>query len=177
MPFSPIHEPTAPAPTVATTNKMRQAINILPRKAYTTIQARKSPTFRDLLRTPVLKTLLLTFLFGLAVVESGNARKEIESLRAAYDAKFRIIGEVTQKIRNKEPVNVTQELNIANSMTRNKYKSVTDLEVDDQFEAFLQSFEETETSNETLDSPVSEGLPSVSGNTVTSLVIDAKKFL
>lgn len=157
---------------------MRQALYILQRRTYSNAHIRKPVTFRDLLKTPVLKTLFLTFVFGSAVVESSNARKEIESLKAAYDVKFRILRDVTQKINNKEPVNVAQELNIANSMTRNKYNSVTDLEVDDQFEAFLNTLEGTDETEEvsTNRKGVSVLVP-VSVSTSNSPVKDTKQFL
>lgn len=174
------HKMTSPQflSTPIRTDPMRQALFILQRRTYTTAQSRKPVTFRDLLKTPVLKTLFLTFLFGSAVVESSNARKEIESLKAAYDVKFRILRDVTQKIKNKEPVNVAQELNIANSMTRNKYNSVTDLEVDDQFEAFLNTLEGTD-GTEDVEMKKKDDYSSVSEPKVASnsTVKDTKQFL
>lgn len=157
---------------------MKQALYILQRRTLSTAQVRKPVTFRDLLKTPVLKTLFLTFVFGSAVVESSNARKEIESLKAAYEVKFRILRDVTQKIKNKEPVNVAQELNIANSMTRNKYNSVTDLEVDDQFEAFLNTLEGTDETEEVV-TKTKNDTPSVAGHEVASnsIVKNTKQFL
>lgn len=83
-------------------------------------------------------------IFGSVVVESTRSRKDIEALRAAYDAKFRILREVTQKIHDKEPVDVAHELSIANSITRNKYNSVTDVQLDEQLEAFLKLVDEPE---------------------------------
>lgn len=123
---------------------MRQALNILSKRAYSTLKPRKTPSFRELTRAPVFKTLFLTIIFGSVVVESTRSRKDIEALRAAYDAKFRILREVTQKIKNKEPVDVAQELSIANSITRNKYNSVTDVQLDEQLEAFLKLVDEPE---------------------------------
>lgn len=123
---------------------MRQGLNLLQHRAYTTVQPRRSPRFRELARAPVFKTLFLTIVFGSVVVESTRGRKDIEALRAAYGAKFRILREVTQKIANREPVDVAQELSIANSITRNKYNSVTDVELDAQLDAFLKLVEDPE---------------------------------
>ena len=123
---------------------MRQGLNLLQQRAYTTVQPRRSPRFRELVRVPVFKTLFLTIVFGSVVVESTRGRKDIEALRAAYGAKFRILREVAQKIANREPVDVAQELSIANSITRNKYNSVTDVELDAQLDAFLKLVEDPE---------------------------------
>lgn len=76
------------------------------------------------------------------MVEATKNRREIENLKAAYEAKFTILREITQKLKNKEPVDVAQELRIANAMTRNKYNSATDVELDEQFESFLRMAEE-----------------------------------
>lgn len=127
---------------------MFRAVPLSIRRAYS-IQPRKKPSYRDLLATPVLKSILLTLLFGSMVVETTRNRKETEALRSAYEAKFRILREVTSKIRNKEPVDVAQELRIANAITRNKYNSVTDVELDQQFEEFLQMAEEVDEEPET----------------------------
>lgn len=107
-------------------------------RLYSTVEPRPKPTWRQLLRPLVFKLLFLTFVFGSAVVDATRARKELEGLKAAYEAKFRIIKDVTAKIKNREPVDVALELRIANAITRNKYNSVTDVEMDEQFEDFLK---------------------------------------
>lgn len=71
-------------------------------------------------------------------MEATRGRKELESLKGAYEAKFRILEDVTSKVRRREPVDVAQELRIANSITRHKYNSVTDVEMDEQFEEILR---------------------------------------
>lgn len=94
--------------------------------------------FRDLVQSPLLKTLLLTVFFSSVAVESAKAQKEIRALEGAYKAKFRVIREVTEKIRKKEPVNVAQELSIANSMTRDKYDSVLAFEMSGELNDLFQ---------------------------------------
>lgn len=106
-------------------------------RAYS-VTIKKTPTFRDLFQTPVFKTLFLSLVFGSAVVECTRNRKEIEGLQAAYRAKNNVLRDVTQKILERKPVDVVLELNVANSMTRNKYHSVTDVLLDDHFEDFLK---------------------------------------
>lgn len=111
------------------------------RRLYSTVQPKRTPSYKVLLQTPVFKSLFLTLVFGTTVVEATKNRKEIEALRAAYEAKFAILRDVTAKLNNKEPVDVAQELRIANAMTKNKYNSVTDVELDEQFEDFLKMAE------------------------------------
>lgn len=103
-----------------------------------TIHPRKKPSYRDLISGPVAKSLFLTIVFGSVMVDATRNRKEIDALRAAYDTKFRILEEITLKIKNNQPVDVAQELKVANAITRNKYNSVTDVELDDQLEDFLK---------------------------------------
>lgn len=111
------------------------------RRLYSTVQPKRTPSYKVLLQIPVFKSLFLTLVFGTTVVEATKNRKEIEALRAAYEAKFAILRDVTAKLNNKEPVDVAQELRIANAMTKNKYNSVTDVELDEQFEDFLKMAE------------------------------------
>lgn len=106
------------------------------------VKVKKTPTFRDLFHTPVFKTLFLTLVFGSVVVECTKNRKDIEGLQAAYGAKNKVLREVTQKVRNKEAVDVALEVNVANSMTRNKYNSVTDVQLDQSLDSFLKMADE-----------------------------------
>ncbi|PVH13631.1 uncharacterized protein CXQ87_001740 [Candidozyma duobushaemuli] len=112
------------------------------RRAYTTVQPRARPTWRDSLSPSVFKSLFLTLVFGSVVVEATRGRKELEALKGAYEAKFRILEDVTGKVRRREPVDVAQELKIANAITRHKYNSVTDVEMDEQFEEILRMADE-----------------------------------
>lgn len=106
------------------------------------MQPRARPTWRDLLLPLVFKSLFLTLVFGSVVVEATRGRKELEALKGAYEAKFRILEDVTGKVRRREPVDVAQELKIANAITRHKYNSVTDVEMDEQFEEILRMADE-----------------------------------
>lgn len=115
-----------------------------------TIHPRRRPSYRDLFSGPVAKSLFLTVVFGSVMVDATRNRKEIDALRAAYETKFLILQDITHKIRNKEPVDVAQELKVANAITRNKYNSVTDVELDDQLEEFLKMAEEEEEHTSTL---------------------------
>lgn len=81
-------------------------------------------------------------------MDATKNRKEIEALRAAYETKFRILEDITTRVRNKEPVDVALELKVANAITRNKYNSVTDVELDDQLEEMLKMAEEEEEGDE-----------------------------
>lgn len=138
---------------------MFRALSPTLRRAYS-IQPRKKPSFRELFATPVVKSILLTLLFGSMVVETTRNRKEIESLRAAYEAKFRILEDITAKIRARQPVDVAHELKIANTITRNKYNSVTDVELDQQFEEFLRMAEDMEEHKEDAGESISVGVSS-----------------
>ncbi|SGZ46785.1 CIC11C00000004384 [Sungouiella intermedia] len=112
------------------------------------IQPRAKPSYRDLISGPVAKSLFLTIVFGSVLVDATKNRKEIEALRAAYETKFRILEDITTRVRNKEPVDVALELKVANAITRNKYNSVTDVELDDQLEEMLKMAEEEEEGDE-----------------------------
>lgn len=105
-------------------------------RSYVTPQAK--PLLRDQFRGPVFKTLFLTVVFGSVVVDSTRRRKELENLRSLYDAKFQILRDVTEKIKARVPVDVTQELRIANAITKNKFISATDVELDELLEDFLK---------------------------------------
>lgn len=106
------------------------------------MQPRARPTWRDLLLPLVFKSLFLTLVFGSVVVEATRGRKELDALKGAYEAKFRILEDVTGRVRRREPVDVAQELKIANAITRHKYNSVTDVEMDEQFEEILRMADE-----------------------------------
>lgn len=96
------------------------------------------PLLRDQFRGPIFKTLFLTVVFGSVVVDSTRRRKELENLRSLYEAKFQILRDVTEKIKARVPVDVAQELRIANAITKNKFISATDVELDELLEDFLK---------------------------------------
>lgn len=105
---------------------------------YSTVKVQKGTSVRDLFYNPVFKSLFLTLVLGSAVVEATKNRKELDALRAAYEAKFGVLENAIERIRRREPVDMAAELRLANSLTRNKYNNVTDVHLDDQFEAFLK---------------------------------------
>lgn len=140
------------------------------KRLYSSVQPRPKPTWRDLLLPFVFKSLFLTLVFGSVVVDATRARKELEALKAAYEAKFKILEEVTRKVKAREPVDVAQELRIANALTRHKYNSVTDVELDEQFEELLRMAEDQPEEVE-----VAPVLPAPS--TASTEVLKSDKFL
>lgn len=110
---------------------------------YSNVKVKKGTSVRDLFHTPVFKSLFLTLVLGSAVVEATRNRKELDALRGAYEAKFGVLENATARIRRRERVDMAAELKLANALTRNKYNSVTDVQMDEQFEAFLKMAEDT----------------------------------
>lgn len=108
------------------------------RRAYSTIKPRARPSWRDLISGSVAKSLGLTIVFGSFVVEATQNRKDLDDLRGAYATRFEILRDITEKVRNKQQVDVAQELRVADAVTRNKYRSATDVELDTQLEDFLR---------------------------------------
>ncbi|KAK6455481.1 uncharacterized protein RJT20DRAFT_47550 [Scheffersomyces xylosifermentans] len=102
---------------------------------------RTRPRVRDLVRTPVFKSIFLTLVFGSAVVDLMKNRKEFEGLVNAHEAKFTILEEIIEKLKKDQSVDITRDLKIANTLTRNKYNTVTDIELDEQLENFLKMAE------------------------------------
>ncbi|KAG2735075.1 hypothetical protein G9P44_001289 [Scheffersomyces stipitis] len=104
---------------------------------------RKRPTVRDLMKTPVFKSIFLTLVFGTAVVDFMKNRKELETLVNAHNSKFVILEEIIERVSRNEHVDIARELRIANTLTRNNYNTVTDIELDEQLENFLKMTEES----------------------------------
>lgn len=103
---------------------------------------RVRPRIRDLMKTPVAKSLLFTFMFGTFVVDLMKNRKELELLDQTYDSKFAILQGLSEKLKQGETVDVASELRIANSLTKHKYNTVTEIELDEQLERFLKMTED-----------------------------------
>lgn len=141
------------------------------RHLYTSVKPRPKPSWRHNLSGPLFKSLLLTLVFGSAVAEASKRRKGIESLEAAYDTRFNIINETIRKLKQGEPVDVAAEVKIANAITRNKYNSVSDVELDEQFDELLQLAENQE---ETQAEPK---IPQEKKPTTTSSKPDERSFL
>lgn len=98
----------------------------------------KKVTVKDLFKTPIFKSVLYTVAFGAAVLEFMKSRKETENLVATYNSKFNILHEIIDKLKKGEHVDINQELKIANTLTRYKYNTVTDIEIDEQLDKFLR---------------------------------------
>lgn len=103
---------------------------------------RTRATFKDLVRTPVVKSVFFTVIFGSVVVEFMRARKEYESLIATYDSKFFILRNIIDKLEKGESIEIGQELKMANTLTKHKYNTVTDIELDNQLDEFLKLADE-----------------------------------
>lgn len=114
------------------------ALRVLSTRLYSSVAPQRSPGIREMVSAPVFKTLLLTLLFGSVVVEYSRNKRELNTLQAAYESRFQVLREATAKIRRREPVDVAAELKLANSLTRNRYSSVKDVEMEQLFEDFLK---------------------------------------
>lgn len=75
-------------------------------------------------------------------MEFMRARKEYESLIATYDSKFFILHGIIDKLHKGESIELGLELKIANTLTKHKYNTVTDIELDKQLEEFLKLADE-----------------------------------
>jgi hypothetical protein len=69
-------------------------------------------------------------------------RKEFELLKQTHQSKMDILNGIIDKLRRGDPVDVAGELKIANSLTKHKYNTVLDIELDEQLESFLKLSEE-----------------------------------
>lgn len=117
------------------------------KKGYTTVsethqQVRRKATFRDLVRAPILKSLFLTTVFGSAVVGLMENRRELETLEQTYNSKFNILQEIISKLENGQTVDINQELKLVNKLTKYKYNTITDIELDEQLDQFLKMAED-----------------------------------
>ncbi|KAG7660697.1 uncharacterized protein J8A68_005814 [[Candida] subhashii] len=105
---------------------------------------KKRSTFRDLMKKPIFKTLILTLIFTSVTLELVKQRKELESLTGSYTRKFSVLTNIINKLNNNETVDIVKELQFANAFTKYKYNSITDIELDEQLEAFLKLADEPE---------------------------------
>ncbi|CAI5756986.1 unnamed protein product [Candida verbasci] len=103
---------------------------------------RKKPKFYDLLKTPTTKSLLLTLLCTSFVLDLTNKRKELEVMKLSYENKFLILDDILTKLLNNEKFDLAKELNLANVLTKFKYNSKIDIELDEQLEEFFKMDEE-----------------------------------
>lgn len=100
---------------------------------------------------PLVKSLILTVVFGSAVVEATKSRKDLEGYRKTYEFRFSVLNDIIGKLERDEPVDIQQELKVVNTLTKHRYNTATDIELDEQLEDFLKQveseIEETEANN------------------------------
>ena len=101
----------------------------------------KRSTLRYLVKLPVLKSLMLTLMFGSILVDYMRRRKELEGLDLMYQSKFSIYESLKQKIQNGEKVNLQLDFRLSNLITKNKYGSERDVEFDKELEDLLSKAE------------------------------------
>lgn len=104
-------------------------------------QIRKKPTFRDLVKAPIFKSIFLTIVFGTAIVGLIDSRRELEMLEQTYNSKFVILEEIIAKLEKGENVDIHRELKLVNKLTKDKYNTVTDIELDEQLDEILKMTE------------------------------------
>lgn len=95
-------------------------------------QIRRRATFRDLLKSPTTKSLLLTVMFGSAVTEMIARRKKLENLRETHRVKTLLLQDIKDRLVKGEPVNLQQELKLLNNL------SLEPSDVDIEFDETLQ---------------------------------------
>ncbi|ODV78213.1 uncharacterized protein CANTADRAFT_36089, partial [Suhomyces tanzawaensis NRRL Y-17324] len=95
------------------------------------------PTFRDLLKTPVFKSLFLTFVFGTVVVDVMKGRRALEEIKSNHEAKFGILEDVIAKLKNGEKVDIARELKLAKTLSTKEQRE-NDIEVDEQIENWFK---------------------------------------
>lgn len=106
--------------------------------SYSTNSSRIKPTFRTLLGTPIFKSIFLTLVFGSTVIDLMKSRKELASLVDVHKSKFTILEEIINKLENGENVNIQEDLKLANALTKYKYNTTSDINIDEELEKFLK---------------------------------------
>ncbi|CUM63591.1 uncharacterized protein PRCAT00001171001 [Priceomyces carsonii] len=99
----------------------------------------KKQTVRSLFRQPIFKSIFLTIVFGSAVVDFMRTRKEYEAMNQIYETKFTLLKDIINDLKSGRKLDISKELNIANTLTKYKYNTVTDVEFDESLNAFLAS--------------------------------------
>ncbi|CCE86084.1 Piso0_005733 [Millerozyma farinosa CBS 7064] len=110
-------------------------------RAYSTVNAaqnRHKATFKNLLKAPAVKSLMLTLIFGTSVVEFMKKKRDLEALDHIYNAKINILEDIISRLEKNEKVDIQKELRIINSMTKYKYNTSTDIDIDEGLEKWLQ---------------------------------------
>ncbi|CCE87190.1 Piso0_005733 [Millerozyma farinosa CBS 7064] len=115
-------------------------------RAYSTMngaQGRHQATFKNLLKAPAVKSLMLTLVFGTSVVEFMKKKRDLEALDHIYNAKINILEDIISRLVKNEKVDIQKELRIINSMTKYKYNTSTDIDIDEGLEKWLQQEDKT----------------------------------
>ncbi|KAK6203199.1 uncharacterized protein RJT21DRAFT_119341 [Scheffersomyces amazonensis] len=99
---------------------------------------RSRPKVRDLIRAPIFKSFFLTIVLGTVVVDYIKTKKDYELLVRTHESKFTVLQDLINNLKNGDKVDVARELKIANTLTKNRYGTVTDIEVDEELEKFLK---------------------------------------
>lgn len=118
---------------------------------YASTTTPRRPTVRELFHAPIIKSVILTVLFGSAVVELIKQRRELEGLKLAHQSKFIIYEDIIEKLKRGEKVDLAHDLKIANTLTKHKYNTVNEIEMDEQLSEFF-NFEEEEDEDEVVPS-------------------------
>lgn len=100
-------------------------------------------TFKNLLKAPAVKSLMLTLIFGTSVVEFMKKKRDLEALDHIYNAKINILEDIISRLVKNEKVDIQKELRIINSMTKYKYNTSTDIDIDEGLEKWLQQEDKT----------------------------------
>lgn len=104
-------------------------------------QIRKRATFKDLVKTPLVKSIFLTLLFGSAVIEFMKRNREIRNVEEVYELKLQMLQDLADNIREGKKIDIAAELKLINSLAKHNYKSVTDLRFDEGLEQLLKEAE------------------------------------
>ncbi|RLV92975.1 hypothetical protein JA1_002757 [Spathaspora sp. JA1] len=102
---------------------------------------RSKPRIIDMFKTTSFKSLVLTLLFTSIVVDVTKTRKETEMLTNSYNSKFELLNDIIDKLNNNQSIELTKELKLANLLTKHKYNSVVDIEIDQQLEDMFKEVE------------------------------------
>ena len=102
----------------------------------------RQSTMRQLVAQPIFKSVFLTLVLGSATIDLMSKRKELEALETTYKSKIMILEDLAGKLERGENVDITKELKLANSLTRAKYNSVTDIHFDELLEKFVSELME-----------------------------------
>lgn len=137
----------------------------------------RRPSYRDLLKAPIFKSIFLTVVFGLAVIELMRNRKELEALVSTHEAKFALLDELKAKLRRGDHVDVVLELKMANTLTKYRYNTVTDIQLDEQLNELLKMAEESPLDERERDEIEEERAVGENAADHEKAPLDTKKFM